>query len=91
VTSFLPTTGPVSGATVVTVTGTGFLPRYLLQCRFGTQRVSATYGSGSILRCLSPASGGSATGTVVLEVSNNNADLVVDFTTDAVLFTFQGK
>lgn len=82
--SILPTTGPVSGQTVVTVTGTSFRDTTELYCRFGTAgRTPATFGTSELLRCLSPTSGGAT--TVSLEVSNNNQD----FTTNSTAFIYQ--
>ena len=83
VASLLPTSGPVNGSTVVTVTGTNFVSSSQLYCSFvGVGRSLATWVSASTLRCLSPAR---TAGSVALEVSNNNQD----FTSNAVQFMYQ--
>lgn len=84
VAAILPTNGPVSGSTLVTVTGTKFRSEYTPVCRFGTVgTVQATYHSGSLFVCLSPAASGAA--AIALEVSNNNQD----FSSSGVVFTYQ--
>jgi hypothetical protein len=83
VSSSWPTTGPVSGATKVTVTGTGFVDSPLLACRFGAGASSmAEWISATRLVCASTAQ---AVGSVSLEISNNNQD----FTANTVPFVFQ--
>ena len=79
-----PVSGPQDGSTLLTVTGTEFLPRVSLTCQFGTMRSAATYATPSRLTCLSPAASGA--GDVSFAVSNNNQD----FTADAVAFTYDG-
>jgi len=65
--SILPTLGPASGASVVTVTGAEFLPTAM--CLFGTSlSPSVTFASSTLLSCLSPAHGAAF---VALEVSVN--------------------
>ena len=81
VVSILPTSGPVAGGSVVTVTGTNFTASGTLVCRFGSTRVTATWSSATRLRCDSPAS---AAGPVQLAVSNNNQD----FSTTSSTFTY---
>ena len=83
VTNVLPTTGPVDGHTVVTVYGSNFIGSMPLLCAFGTTiQVSASWKSSSELRCESPSE---VSGTVSVEVSNNNQD----YTSDAVSFEYQ--
>jgi hypothetical protein len=70
-----PTTGPLAGGTLVTVTGTNFLDSATMLCRFGT--LALTNGlriSSSVAVCPSPA--GASLGTVPLAVSNNAQDYV---------------
>lgn len=56
VTRIAPSHGPISGGTVVTVFGTGFLPEVLSHCRFGDVRTSieAVWISTSSVTCISP-------------------------------------
>ena len=85
VTSVLPTSGPVGGASMVTVTGTNFFASSGLVCRFGTASgIAATWVTASLLQCLSPAT---AAGAVALEISNNNKD----YTSNSVQFTFRPR
>lgn len=70
---------------MVSVAGAAFLDTYTLVCRFGAATpVRATYVAATLLLCESPATG--TTGSVPLEVSNNNQD----YTADAVPFLYQG-
>jgi hypothetical protein len=65
--------GPSSGATVVTVTGTQFLASAF--CRFGTAlAASVTVSTSTLVQCESPAL---AVGEYTLEVSNNSQDYTV--------------
>jgi hypothetical protein len=69
----LPSSGPVGGATTVTVTGTVFVASDLLYCKFGSAgRTHGTYVTSILLKCLSHSS--ATPGTVLLQVSNNNQD-----------------
>jgi hypothetical protein len=69
----LPSSGPVGGATTVTVTGTAFVASDLLYCKFGSAgRTHGTYVTSILLKCLSHSS--ATPGTVLLQVSNNNQD-----------------
>eukprot|EP00698_Gefionella_okellyi_P014440 TRINITY_DN4005_c1_g1_i2.p1 TRINITY_DN4005_c1_g1~~TRINITY_DN4005_c1_g1_i2.p1 ORF type:complete len:2826 (+),score=696.32 TRINITY_DN4005_c1_g1_i2:356-8479(+) len=82
VTLLKPATGPVTGDIVVTVFGGNFVNLNSLVCRFGSAGVvAATWQSVSKLLCVSPT----GTGTVAVEVSNNNQD----FSTSGVIYTFQ--
>jgi len=70
----MPTFGPVSGGSVVTVTGADFLQTMSLACQFGTSAVLASFKSNTQIECASPAS---SAGDVLLSVANNNLDFVV--------------
>lgn len=86
VVSVLPTTGPVAGSTVVSVTGTYFLRTYTPLCMFGTYGpVASDVQSSTLLTCLSPSSGG-MTVAVDVTVSMNG----LDYTTDVVQFEYEG-
>eukprot|EP00698_Gefionella_okellyi_P014432 TRINITY_DN4005_c0_g1_i5.p1 TRINITY_DN4005_c0_g1~~TRINITY_DN4005_c0_g1_i5.p1 ORF type:complete len:1114 (+),score=261.18 TRINITY_DN4005_c0_g1_i5:484-3825(+) len=85
VTALMPTSGPVSGSTLVTVTGSTFLSTVTMYCQFGSSLSSvATYVTASRLLCLSPQHG---IAMVAVEVSVNN----VHFTADAISFTYQAN
>lgn len=77
-----PSSGSVVGGTIVTVFGTNFLANS--KCRFGSTVVSARNLSSSSVQCTSPAATGGTPGAVSVEISNNN----VDYTSDAVTFTY---
>lgn len=88
VTAVRPINGPWVGGTVVTVTGAQFVATPHLRCEFngsGAPPVFATYITGSVLRCVSPAAA-SANASSTLRVSNN----AQDYTTDAVVFSYYG-
>ena len=77
----LPVSGPVTGATNVTVVGSNFVGT-TPYCRFGTTAgVVAQRVSASLLFCQSPAT---AAGSVAVEVTNNNQG----YTSNAVQFLF---
>ena len=82
VTNVSPVFGAVEGATVVTVTGVGFLVKSTLRCRFGTVYVLASYVSATEVVCVAPEQ--QATGTVTVSVSVNN----YHFSLDVVQFTY---
>jgi len=71
VTSVRPSKGPISGGSVVTISGIGFsLPsrqNTMLSCKFGDAVVSGTYIDSSTIKCLSPAR---QAGLRSLEVAN---------------------
>jgi hypothetical protein len=60
ITSLYPSKGPISGGTLITVSGSNFIKHTARSgyfgCRFGGINVPATYVDSSSLRCLSPAS-----------------------------------
>jgi hypothetical protein len=67
-----PAGGPEAGGTAVVVTGSGFLDRPTLQCRFGSApAAAAVWLSPTQVRCVSPASFAGGPGAVPLAVSNN--------------------
>ena len=79
-----PTTGPVAGGTVVTVSGSEFANTATGYCLFGTFERSVISRIGStVIACSSPAA--DASGMVSLEVAMNNQD----FTTLLQTFTYQ--
>ena len=81
-----PTTGPVRGNTVVTVTGTGFVNSVYLYCLFGTHpRLQAVWVTSTHMECLSPSN--PAPAIMPIEITNNNQD----FTTDAVVYEYQAN
>ena len=83
VTSIYPPNGPLSGATVVTVSGR-FFESGNIACKFGSlpSVLASVYVSATQIRCVAPAH---ANGSVFLEVSNNNDD----FTDNRVDFFYQ--
>ena len=65
-----PWSGPVGGATVVSVRSYGVWPGGV-RCRFGDSSLSVGWSGGaSRLRCLTPASGGDASGWVGVQLSS---------------------
>merc|ERR1711995_238633 len=65
-----PWSGPVGGATVVSVRAHGAGPGGV-RCRFGEAAASAGWSGGaSRLRCVTPASGGGASGWVGVQLSS---------------------
>ena len=65
-----PWSGPVGGATVVSVLAHGSWPGGL-RCRFGEGSASAGWhGGASRLRCLTPASSGGVSGWVGVQLSS---------------------
>ena len=65
-----PWSGPVGGATVVSVRSYGVWPGGV-RCRFGDSSLSLAWSGGaSRLRCLTPPSGGDASGWVGVQLSS---------------------
>ena len=65
-----PWSGPIGGATVVSVRGRGVWAGGV-RCRFGGSAASAGWSGGaSRLRCATPASGGGASGWVGVQLSS---------------------
>ena len=50
-----PSSGPISGGTMVTVVGAAFPPSQRVKCSFGAKRVLGTVVSSSVSVCASPA------------------------------------
>jgi len=72
VSAVLPKLGPVTGATVVTVYGSGFSKAdSSATCSFGGTATHASVNSDNSLTCISPPS---STSTVNLEVSLNGGE-----------------
>jgi hypothetical protein len=65
VSSVAPNSGPSTGGTVVTITGTGFIPSSVVN--FGTAAATVTYLSSTSLKATAPAE---PAGTVHIRVSN---------------------
>lgn len=63
-----PKTGPSTGNTLLTITGTGFVQSNRLRCMFGNTLTSVTFVNSNQLTCLSPSSSISS-GTVGLSFS----------------------
>ena len=80
--SVAPTSGSLSGGTVLTVMGSGFVFSSNLKCRLGLVSVPATYVSPTQLSCTTPATAAGPTG---LTVTNNGHD----FSATSVLYTFK--
>jgi kynureninase len=70
-TSIDPTTGPIGGASAVTLLGADFVGDFDPTCKFDTSRVAATVQTATVAVCLSPAH---AAGAVTVAFSSNNAD-----------------
>ena len=79
-----PTSGPVEGDTSITVYGTRFQDGLGYLCRFGDAVVNATYLSGSLLACTSPAQ---TSGVHALEVSVD----ALNFTSDRLPFSYYAQ
>jgi len=74
------------GRTVVTVLGHYFIDQYHLTCQFGTHgTVNGTLGSSTLVRCVSPSA--SVTGSISLEISNNNQQ----FSASMIAFEYQAN
>ncbi len=84
VTSVYPVLGPQYGATVVTVTGRGFIASDDLFCRFGVDPawIPAHWNSSTVITCVTGPQ--VAPGTVDVQVTNN----ALDFSLTASQFTF---
>ncbi|KJE95531.1 hypothetical protein CAOG_009932 [Capsaspora owczarzaki ATCC 30864] len=85
ITTFAPMHGVVSGGTVVTIQGTGFLNSTYLYCRFGSATATpATFIDATTLECTAPAftacSQSSDSLSIPVYVSNNNQQFVVSST-----------
>jgi hypothetical protein len=81
--SITPMSGSLVGGTQVNISGTNFVSRYGLRCRFGSVgSVSAQYVSASMVTCRSPTSPSAL--TVDLEFSSNEKD----FTSAGITYTF---
>jgi hypothetical protein len=61
-----PVSGPVTGGTVVTVTGSGFLNTATLTCRFGQATVPGVYRTSNRVECVSPFFGATVTGAAII-------------------------
>ena len=67
-----PAEGPLSGGSVVTLTGSGFVADAALRCLFGGMRESpATYVSATAVRCTTPRFVSAKTVSLQLAVSGN--------------------
>ena len=70
-----PSRGPVTGATRVTIAGSGFADRQQLQCRFGSARVPASLVDDSSVVCVAPAVPAAADAQVYVTDTSSNADV----------------
>jgi len=86
--SVSPTSGPTSGGTVVTVTGTGFgsATSTNIKCKFDLVVVTATWQSATSVRCTSPKKNTASSAT--LEVSLNGG---TSWSTSGVQFSYTGS
>jgi len=73
VSTISPESGPSTGGTSVTVSGTNFIFSKDLKCRFGSSDVSATFVSASSIVCISPPT---TVSSVEVSISNNGLDFV---------------
>jgi hypothetical protein len=72
VTKLVPSNGPITGNTLVTVYGNNFARSDSLVCRFGSTHVPITsFLSSTAVTCLCPPSDGHSK-SLVVEISNNN-------------------
>jgi hypothetical protein len=84
VASILPTQGPISGVTTVTVASSvPLISSDNLMCKFGTNLSPARYISSSRAECVAPAVASPV--SAALSISNNNQDYSA-----SVGFTYQG-
>jgi len=84
--SVLPSQGQMTGKTLVSVAGVGFV-KAGLQCRFGVQSVTGTgvhLNSSTLVMCISPAV--QEEGRVAVEISVTNG---IGFTNDGVQFMYE--
>jgi hypothetical protein len=81
VTVVAPSAGPLSGGTVVTVTGSGFMYTPTLACRFGSTTVPVVLLAATELSCVAPPAQGQ--GAVVLSVTNNGVEWTTAATTSS--------
>jgi hypothetical protein len=85
VTVLSPARGSIFGGTLVTAEGSGFILTQDLQCKFGTQTVSATFVGDGTITCISPPSPSTAAAsTVAFWVSVNG----VQYTEAAGVFEY---
>jgi hypothetical protein len=76
-----PPLGPSEGGALVRIIGSGFLPSFETQCRFGGITVPATWVDSTIVMCTAPKHNA---GTVPLEITVNG----LDFTDNSLAFTY---
>lgn len=79
ISSIMPTSGPSTGGTLITLKGTGFRNVSTLTCHFGSgiHPQPAMYISSSEIICITPARARRMPATVSPAVSCNGADLVI--------------
>lgn len=83
--SMSPQIGPVSGGTVVLISGYNFVDSSDMSCKFGAGVVSARFISTSQIECVSPTS--SSEFSVELLISQNGVDFATSST--PTTFTYQ--
>ena len=81
--SLLPTSGPRSGSTEVTITGSNFVSGDIL-CKIGSNIITPTFDSSNVIRCLTTATPGVDEEAQTVKVTNNQ----VDYTSSLIQFTF---
>jgi hypothetical protein len=91
VTQVTPSAVPLSGRTQVTVVGEHFTASERGACKFGSEVVTGTAVSSSMMLCVSPEQ---RAGDVTVEVSSNGVDFSTDgatlqYTQTAVVYTVQ--
>eukprot|EP00762_Andalucia_godoyi_P003604 ANDGO_00631.mRNA.1 hypothetical protein GUITHDRAFT_146773 len=85
VTALSPAFGPVSGGTLVNVSGTGFSSGTAWSCSFGSVVVNASRISDSLLRCITPRQNSTTERLLTyVEVSPNG----VEYSTDRKVFVY---
>lgn len=86
-----PTKGPQDGGTSVTLSGTDF--RYgTTMCQFGTSSaIQASYISQTSVVCISPAGPAAGAASVTVEVTSDNSGSADTYSTDGLLFAYQGE
>lgn len=73
-TSFSPNSGPITGLTNITVSGSGFSANTMVWCRIGSQIDKATYVSLTRMICMVPPVAQAVQGGVFIGFSINSVD-----------------
>jgi hypothetical protein len=83
VSTLSPLSGPATGATVITVTGNGFVNASRITVSIGSALVTGTYVSATIVQAVMPAT---AAGTVAVALTFNDQQ----FSSPALSYSFYG-